>query len=120
MRLSPLFGQSVYKLKQLPLTFTIPIIDYFANLVVGYVFPRLLLLIRSFGEELLPDLGMEQDQDREQFQSSRKHVDHQQKLGRCGEEGKIPGRSHHGKSGTDIVEGRSHRRKVRYQIVFVQ
>ena len=63
---------------------------------------------------------MEEDQKREQLQSSGKHIDDKYILGQVAEETEVFGRTNHIETGTDVVDGSSYRGKVGNQIVSVK
>ena len=61
---------------------------------------------------ILPRTIVEQNQQWEQFQSSRQHIEHQHKLGKVTKETKVLCRTYHFKPRTDVVDGGCHSRKV--------
>ena len=62
--------------------------------------------------EILPYRRVQQDEQREKFQSAGQHVEHQHIFGKMAEEIEVGCRAYLGKAGTDVVDGSRNRGKV--------
>ena len=69
------------------------------------------------GEQLAPDRRVEQNEQREQLQSARKHVEHQHVFGNRAEEVEVCRRAYQRKTRTDVVDGCGNRREIGDQIM---
>lgn len=73
-----------------------------------------------FCRNTLIELGVEEDKDREQLKSSRKHIKHKDVLGEVAEEAVVACRSYKRKTGTYVIKCCKYCRKCRYQVVSVK